>query len=185
MTVNFQYFSGNILSSKPLGNVSLDYFVESIKKPKESIKSVFNEIAKCETEKNWKRKAELKQNNLFFFTPSVIFNDKGRSYNDITEFTGIMVIEFDHVGGDVEAKRDRLFNSLDSVICCFVSPSKNGYKALINIPKVNSVEEYKEYYCGIAHYLEGMKSFDDSNINCSLPLFLSWDSGILYRKNPS
>jgi len=184
LNITFQYFPGKIYETKPLGIISLKQFIDSIKNPKESIKDIFRQIAECEKNEDWKQKAYLKQNKLFYFTPSVMFNGRGRSYSDIVDYNPLMVIEFDHVKGDVIAFRDKIFNNIKSVVCGFVSPSGAGAKFLLKIPKVKSVEEYKEYYYGICHLFENTKTFDSANSNIALPLFLSWDETIRYRENP-
>lgn len=184
LNIKFQYFPGKIYETKPLGEVTLKQFIESIRNPKESIKNIFKQIEECEKNKDWKQKAHLKQNNLFFFTPSVFLNGRGRSYSDIEKFLPLMVVEFDHVTGDVVAFRDKIFENLKSAVCGFISPSGAGVKFLVKIPQVSSVDEYKEYYLGICHLFENTKTFDSSNINPVLPLFLSWDETIRYRENP-
>lgn len=182
--IKFQYFPGRINTIRPLGFLSLKQFIESIRNPKESIKDIFKKIEECDRNKDWEQKAYLKQNNLFYFTPSVIFNGRGRSYEDIISFNPLMVVEFDHVRGDVIKFRDKIFENLKSVICGFISPSGSGVKFLVKIPVVKSVDEYKEYYLGICNLFEETKSFDPSNLNPALPLFLSWDPSIRFRDNP-
>src|SRR5690625_1744049 len=117
LNITFQYFPGKIYETKPLGIISLKQFIDSIKNPKERIKDIFRQIAECEKNEDWKQKAYLKQNKLFYFTPSVMFNGRGRSYSDIVDYNPLMVIEFDHVKGDVIAFRDKIFNNIKSVVC--------------------------------------------------------------------
>ncbi len=184
LDTKIQYFEGKIWKPKPLGEITLRQFIESHKNPKENIKEVFNKIAEAEKKEDWETKGKLKQNNLFYFTPCVFLDGQGRSYCNVIGFSGILVLDFDHIKGDAEKFRDKLFNNLKSVICAYVSPSAKGIKALLHIPKVDSVEEFKEYFYGIAYELEHMDSFDGSGQNPVLPNFLSWDENIRWREDP-
>lgn len=184
LDTKIQYFEGKIWKPKPLGEITLRQFIESHKNPKENIKEVFKKIAEAEKNEDWETKGKLKQNNLFYFTPCVFLDGQGRSYCNVIGFSGILVLDFDHIKGDAEKFRDKLFNNLKSVICAYVSPSAKGIKALLHIPKVDSVEEFKEYFYGIAYELEHMDSFDGSGQNPVLPNFLSWDENIRWREDP-
>lgn len=184
LDTKIQYFEGKIWKPKPLGEITLRQFIESHKNPKDNIKEVFRKIAEAEKKEDWETKGKLKQNNLFYFTPCVSLDGEGRSYCNVIGFSGILVLDFDHIKGDTQKFRDKLFNNLKSVICAYVSPSAKGIKALLRIPKVNSVEEFKEYFYGIAYELEHMDSFDGSGQNPVLPNFLSWDENIRWREDP-
>lgn len=179
-----QYFPGKIWLPEPLGKVTLRQFIESHKNPKEEIKEIFNKIAKAEKEEDWETKGKLKQNNLYYFTPCVNLDGKGRSYDNIESFNGLFVCDFDHITMDADEFRDRLFEKYESIVCAYKSPSSKGVKALVNIPKVSSVEEFKSYFYGMCYVMDGVKSFDESSQNSCLPLFLSWDENIRYRETP-
>lgn len=184
LNTKISYYPGKIWVPTPLGEITLRQFIESHKNPKENIKEVFNKIAEAEKNEDWEIKGKLKQNNLFYFTPCVYLDGQGRSYCNVVGFSGILVLDFDHIKGDAGKFRDKLFNNLKSVVCAYISPSGEGVKALLHIPKVNSVDEFKEYFYGIAYELEHMESFDGSGQNPVLPNFLSWDENIRWRENP-
>jgi len=184
LDTKIDYYPGKIWKCTPLGKVTLRQFVSSVKNPKPKIKTVFNKIAEAEQKEDWETKGKLKQENLFYFTFCVNLDGKGRSYSNIKGFTGLMILDFDHLTTNAESFRDKLFESLKSVVICYVSASKKGVKAIIKIPIVNSTDEFKEYFYGIASKLEHMKSFDPAPQNCVLPNFLSWDEGIRWRENP-
>jgi hypothetical protein len=184
LNTKISYYPGKIWLPTPLGEITLRQFIEAHKNPKDNIKEVFNKIAEAEKNEDWETKGKLKQENLYYFTPCVRLDGKGRSYCNVIGFTGILVLDFDHIKGDAEKFRDKLFDNLKSVICAYVSPSGKGIKGLLHIPKVNSVEEFKEYFYGIAYELEHMDSFDGSGQNPILPNFLSWDENIRWREDP-
>lgn len=180
----FQYYPGKVNIPEPIGYTKLTQFIEAHKNPKPGIRETFNKIADAETSGDMAMKAYLKQNKLFYFSPCVHTNGKGRKYSDITRFTGLTILEFDHIDHSIEF-RDLIFDRMKCVVAAYVSPSKRGVKFLVRIPVVTSVEEYKEYYYGLCYYMERFEGFDYCNQNPILPLFLSWDEGIRYRDNPT
>jgi hypothetical protein len=178
-----QYFPGKIWLPKPLGEISLKQFIDSHKKPRKQIKEIFKQIAEAEKKEDWETKGKLKQNNLFYFTPCVKFNGKSRGYADIESFTGFMVLDFDHLEIGAEEFRDRLFKKYKCIVCTYKSPSSNGVKAIVRIPIVDSVDEFKQYFYAMCMEMAKVKSFDVSCRNPALPLFLSWDENIRYRED--
>lgn len=177
----FQYYPAYVNSTKPIGLVSLDDFVNSIKSPSEKIKDVFRQISEAETAGNMLLKSELKQNNLFYFTPCVLL-DRYRRYTNIYEFNGISVMDFDHIDNAPEFK-NFVFTNCPFIIAAFLSPSKKGVKFLVKIPVVSSTDEFKEYFYGLGQLFEKYRGWDGTPQNCVLPLFLSYDPDILYRHN--
>lgn len=184
LDTKIQFFPGKIWLPKPIGEVTLRQFIESHKNPKPGIKEVFNKIAKAEQKEDWETKGKLKQNNLFYFTPCVNLDGEGRSYSNIESFNNIAVLDFDHIKVDAEKLRDNIFENMPSVICAYVSPSKNGVKCLVKIGSVNTIDDFKSYFFGLAHRFEKFEGFDATGQNSCLPLFLSWDENIRWRENP-
>lgn len=180
MSLYFQFYPAYVNSKKPIGTVTLEEFIKAIKSPSDKIKEVFAQIAEAEKVRDDKRKAELKQENLFYFTPCVYTDGLGRSYSNIGFFTGIAVLDFDHIENAKNFKEFVFFN-YNCVICAFLSPSKKGVKFLVKIPVVKTVEEFKEYYFGLGVEFEKFNGWDGSNQNAILPLFLSYDPELLYR----
>lgn len=180
--ISFQFFPARIYEAKPLGTLTLRQFIESHKEPKESTVEVIEQIKTAAKNNDLKLKDSLKQNNLYSFVPSVILDGNGRSYSNIVGYNPIMLCEFDKIDNAPELKQ-RLFSNLKSVIAAWISPSGRGLKLLIRIPKPTSIENYKEYYCGLAYYLSRYEGFDGVNFNVCLPLFLSYDRDILIRED--
>ena len=175
--MTFQYFSNNVQRPKPIGFVSLDRFIQAHKNPKTNI---FERIAQAELDKDFELKAKLKQENLYYFTPCVHLNN-GRKYTDIVSFTGLMVLDFDHIE-NAEDLKNHLFNEYKFIVACWLSPSKKGIKALVNIPICKDPNEFKEYFAGLSNVMDVYDGFDTTTKNCVLPLFQSIDTNILYRK---
>lgn len=179
--VKFQFYPAFVNSKKPIGEVTLFEFLKANQDPSTKIKRVFRLIAICEKYGNMKRKATLKQNNLFYFTPCVWTDGKGRSYSNILRFTGLLVLDFDHIE-NANAFKYYLFGAFNCIIAGWLSPSKRGCKFLVKIPVVQSVDEFKEYFFGLAVEMEKYKGFDGTGQNSVLPLFLSYDADLLYRE---
>jgi hypothetical protein len=179
--IRFQYYSANIKDSSPLGFVTLDEFFMAIQNPKPHIRETFNKIRQAELDGNGTLKAELKA-KLYSFTPAVII-ESNRKYENIKSFTGLMPLDFDHLDPQmaVELKYE-LKNSFPFIIATWLSASKCGVRALVNIPICSNVEEYKAYFNGIQHLSDIGKiiNFDTAPKNAVLPLFLSHDPDILF-----
>jgi hypothetical protein len=178
--IMFQYYTDNIKLSRVAGWITLNQFIRSIKTPKQHLIDMFNQIAECEARKDMEAKARLKE-RLYYFTPCVHINGK-RQYNSITAWTGLLVLDFDHIDNAIDFK-EYLFNEYDCIVCSFVSPSKKGVKAIVKIPECRSTDEFKSYYFGIGEEMQQYNGFDPSGQNCVLPLFQSWDKDILVREN--
>lgn len=181
-SVSFQFFPAKIWEARPIGELTLSQFLNAHKNPTQQTIDVISKIQEASRNGDLKLKDELKQNNLYSFVPSVKLDGNGRGLVNIVDYNPIMMVEFDKISHAKELK-ERLFNNLKSVIASWISPSGKGLKLLIRIPKPKSVEEYKQYYCGIAYYLSQYEGFDGVNFNIVLPLFLSYDKEILIRQD--
>lgn len=194
-SIYFQYYPARVESKKPLGTVNLFEMLKANSQPNKKTKEVFIKIAEAEVkikenendpEKKkefLQQKAKLKQENLYYFTPCVYSNGQGRKYTDILKFTGLLVLDFDHIENAIEFKYF-LFNKYKCIIAAIISPSKKGVKFIVKIPVVESVEQFKEYFFGIAVEMQKYKGFDGTGQNCILPLFLSYDPDLLFREDP-
>jgi hypothetical protein len=180
--ITFQVYRQPITNIFPKQFISLDQFLEYTRNPPHRIVNVFAQIATAEETGNKELKAELKQTHLLYFTPCVEVNPK-RNYESIVRFTSLLVLDFDHIGNAQEFK-EYLFNQYPAIIAAWLSPSKHGVKALVQIPIVETVEAFKQYYFGIAAEMEQYNGFDPSGQNSVLPLFQSYDPELLYRDDP-
>lgn len=176
----FDYYGANIHNTKSEGQINLQQFLDAHKNPKPEIVEAFQEIEKAAKEGDLKLKDKLKSERLYFFTPTVLTNGQNRNYESIVSFNEVMVAEFDKIDNAEEVKKE-LFERLKCCIACYLSPSKKGVKLLLRIPPVNSVESYKEYFYGLAYYLDRYTGFDPVNRVPTQPLFLSYDRNILIR----
>ena len=186
--IKFQYYNKGVAdehSSSPLGWVTLGRFIEKTKNPPQHIKDVIAQIHQAAVEGKKQLKSELKKNYLYPVTPCVHIRER-RRYDNIISFTGLVVLDFDKLPGDhyTTEFKQFLFDEFKPIIACWLSPSKLGVKALIRIPVVKTVDEYKAYFYGIGVEMEQFNGWDGANQNPVLPLFQSYDPDMLIRENP-
>lgn len=180
--ITFNYYAADITKSMPLGEVTLDRFLSTIKFPRKPTKEIFERIRAAEEAGDMKLKGELKT-KLYSFTPCV-FVEGSRKYDNIKHWTSLMVLDFDHLDAEY-AKRWKLalFNEYKCIIAAWLSASHHGVRALVKIPVVHNVAEFKELFHGIQLELEKYKGWDKAPQNCILPCFLSYDPEMLQREN--
>jgi len=181
--MKFQYYPSHVNSVKPLGYLTLEQFIRATRKPKNNIIEVFKAIAKAEADGNKELKAKLKQSNLYYFTPAVHV-DGYRRYDNITSWTGLAVLDFDHIDNAADFK-EYFFLNYSWIIAAWLSPSKRGVKALAHIPVSHSTDEFKDRFNALSDEVGIFEGFDDSSKNCVLPLFQSYDPELLHRDNYS
>ena len=180
-TFTFNYYPSLITASYPLGDITLDRLLCAIKYPKKNIADIFTKIQQAEEAGDMKMKNELKT-RLYSFTPCVYVKGN-RRYSNIVRWTGLAVIDFDHLPSveyAIEFKQE-LFKEHKFLIAAWVSPSRHGVKAIAKIPIVHSVDEFKEYFNAIHNEFSQLQGWDKAPQNCILPLFLSYDKDLLQR----
>lgn len=177
----FQYYPNDINSSHPAGWVTIEQFIQANINPKPGVIKLFDAIQQASEAGDKDEKARLKE-KLYSFTPCVNVS-VSRKYADITAFTGLMVLDFDKIDNALDFK-EFLFNEYRFIYVCWISPSKKGVKALVQIPVVTSTDEFKSYYYGISEEMEQYNGFDSTGQNCVLPLFQSLDREMLVNPFP-
>lgn len=97
-----------------------------------------------------------------------------RNDNDIQEASGLMITDYDHLPED-DYKRiwDKLKNNKHTVML-FRSPSGDGIKAVVSIPK-SSKDDYRKRFKTYADYIDESEYFDIKNSNISRLCFVSYD----------
>lgn len=177
------YFQGNIRFTKCEGTVSLKRFIDAHKNPTKRTLDIINKISIANENKDNKLKRELKQ-LLYTFTPSVLFKvGVKRNYENISEWTGLMQLDFDKIEDSETASelKHLLFKTYPQIVCCWISPSGVGVKALMRIKVPQDSVEYKAMHLAVEKEMEQYCYFDVATKNAVLPLFLGRDYDILYR----
>ena len=190
----FQSYSGNIYDCTPKKLISREEFIRQQSDPR--LVSLFDKIAAADKAGNEKLKGELKK-TLKKYTPSVVIGNyqKGKSnypnkvwkdYAHIIHFTGMIVLDFDHlreINVDAQKLKKALFHEYKSCIASWISPSKNGVKALFSISdNIHSVEEFKSHYRALEQEFKGI-GLDESCKSPILFVFQTYDPYILFRDN--
>lgn len=140
-----------------------------------------DKILKIRKMKDCEAKKQLK-NSLI----AILFNGtfSQRNDNSLIEHSGLCILDFDNYESE-EAKqqeREKLMQC-EFVFAVFESPSGNGLKALIKIPKCDK-ETHKRYFKSFGEYIDS-DYFDFKNSNVSRVCFESYDPNIYINGNCS
>ena len=200
MSFKFQYYGTKVNDITPKGFVTLQEFAEL--QMATNTKQLFEKIALAEATGNMQLKAKLKQENLRAYTPCVIIGDykpgvkdyapkdhwkenvQWKDYAHIQDFTGLAVLDFDHLKEQNISAADlknELFSQYNCIILAWVSPSQNGVKAIVSIPKVKTVAEFQQYHAGLAEEFSVIPGWDNTTKNPTLSLFQSYDEDLCFR----
>lgn len=183
LKTKFQYYSGNIFDSIPKGTLSLSQFIAKTKKPKQHTIDLLKNI-RTTTSKAARDKLKTQ---LPSFTPSAFVTPgTSRKYDNIDHFTGLLMLDFDNLPNANYAKefKKALFNEFAYIQATWLSSSGLGVRGIVNIPVVETVEQFKLHYAAIQKELEQYKGFDTATKNAILPMFYSYDPNILHRDTP-
>lgn len=181
LETKFSYFPANIEIVKPVGDITLYDYLKAIKNPKQETVDIFKEIEEAALAGNKKRKDELKA-KLYYFLPCVTTDGGGRSYSNITGFTGLMIADIDNLEPEFAVDlKEYLFYKYPYVIAAFLSASKKGVKLLINIPVAKDIDEFKSYFYGLMDEWQKYKGMDFTPKNAVLANYLTYDNDLLYR----
>lgn len=115
--------------------------------------------------------------------PSICFCGKftKRSDTAIIEHSGLVCLDFDKYESDDILLKDKEKIILDEyTYSCFISPSGNGLKVLVKIPK--DVINHKKYFSALKNYYNN-SHFDDTSSNLSRACFESYDENIYVNEN--
>ena len=182
MNPTFQYYRANIKAVNPIGVITLDRLFKAIQNPKPEMLEVYNRIKQAEKDGNMSLKADLKT-HLYAVTPSV-YVIRGRRYSDIDHFTGLMVLDFDHLASQTYAEefRDHLFKEHPYIVGAWLSASRLGIRAFVKIPICQSVEDFKSYFFGLANeVMDSYTGHDRQLQNAVQAMFVSHDANIKFR----
>lgn len=149
-----------------------------IRQPKESTVNLIEEIRH---EADSKKRSALKKK-----LACILFSGKftSRKDNAIQEHSGYTVVDLDHVP-DVDSLKQKL-KLIPYVKSAFVSPSGDGVKVVVRIPK--SIQYHRENYSAMLSDLQkalslGEEYFDSTSKNESRICFTSYDPDIYIASN--
>jgi len=136
-------------------------------------------ILKIRTMPESEEKKQLK-NSLI----SILFNGTFSTRNDnaLIEHSGLCILDFDkYESEDKKEKERKRLMKCEFVFSVFESPSGNGLKALIRIPKCDK-ENHKRYFKAFGDYFKS-DYFDFKNSNVSRVCFESYDPDVYINEN--
>jgi hypothetical protein len=134
--------------------------------------SLKNEINELRVETSKVKKDELKKS-----LSAVTFGGEftTRSKAGLKESSGFMIIDFDKLDNPIEFRENLKLN--DYIYSAWISPSGNGVKALVKIPKVVNSDQYTSYYIAFIDALNE-ESTDASGKDISRLCFESYDADL-------
>ena len=113
--------------------------------------------------------------------PVVMYSGKfsGRKDEDLTEHSGVIVLDFDHI--DVANSKNALATD-DYILSCWVSPSGDGLKALV---KIAQPRKHRDHFRAIASYMDRQYGLevDSTGQNESRLCFESYDPEIIINED--
>jgi len=183
LDTKIDYYEANVYKPNPIGECTLGDMLNAIKNPNQKMLSLFKQIEEASTKGDKALKSKLKT-QTYYFTPNVRFNSGSRRYENISSFLGTAILDFDNLSPEtaIELKK-YLFDTYPFIIASYLSVSKRGLKCLVRIPVVNSVDEFKALFYGLAIKFQYIKGFDGSAQSPVLPCYLTYDEDILIRED--
>jgi transcriptional regulator NrdR family protein len=119
------------------------------------------------------------RNSLKKKLPAIIFSGefRERHKNGLISHSGLMITDFDNFpNNDVYDDIFKQITSNKHTVLAFESPSGNGIKAVIRIPKCNK-DDHEKYFKAFKKEFQ-YKYFDESNCDISRVCFESYDPNI-------
>lgn len=126
---------------------------------------------------------KVKKKNLKESLPSIVYGGtfKTRTTDNLVEHSGLMCVDFDDfdltaVDGDPRKTEDyKKLKSCPEVLFIFVSPSGDGCKGVVRIPKCNTAAEHSLYFKAFSLYNSFTKAWDKSTCDVTRVCFESYD----------
>jgi len=115
--------------------------------------------------------------------PCILFAGKfsERNAKSLIEHSGLSVIDFDKIPSEEMGIMFETICSNPHVVLCFKSPSRNGFKAVIKIPKCDK-DLHVRYFKGFQHKYN-FEYFDIKNCNVDRVCFESYDPNLYFNEN--
>ena len=135
-------------------------------------------ILKVRDEKDKEKRNFIKQS-----LPAICFSGEFSNRNDksILKHSGLICLDFDgfKTNKDLESARTKLTKDKYSY-AVFTSPSGNGLKVLVKIPK--DIVNHTQYFLSLQDYYK-MEEFDSTCKNISRVCYESYDSKLYINKD--
>ena len=159
----------NIKSVSPLKTISVFKVLDEIKQGK--YQSLISDVRLYLHDDNKRAKEKMK-------LPYVTFGGKfeTRSNSKLVESSGIATLDFDHVQNLKDLRKN--IDTEPYTMASFISPSGDGLKVLVKIPKVDTDKHYKEFYIELQNYYNQYHETDKATKDISRATYLSYDPNL-------
>jgi len=159
----------NIKSVSPLKTISVFKVLDEIKQGK--YQSLISDVRLYLHDDNKRAKEKMK-------LPYVTFGGKfeTRSNSKLIESSGIATLDFDHVENLKDLRKN--IDTDPYTMASFISPSGDGLKVLVKIPKVDNDKHYKEFYIELQNYYNQYHETDKATKDISRATYLSYDPNL-------
>jgi hypothetical protein len=147
--------------------VSLEQVVERIRNGKS--KAIVDQIRNAKTKEE---RDELKKQSVVILFAGVFTHRNSKS---LKEHSGLMVVDYDKCPDTIWEE----IISIPSVVLAFRSPSGDGYKAVVKIPK-SSIEDHSKRFEAFSHCYPSIY-FDIKNKDVSRACFESYDPNLYFN----
>lgn len=173
-----------IRATEPYKSQSIKSILSSIANPSPKDLKLLNSARKCAEVGDLEGKKQFKKGLTNYTFSSNI--SQGRKKENITSFTGLIALDFDGLQSKNRAEELKQFLiKTNYILATWLSPSALGVRALIRIPIVEDVKEFKSYFNAISNYFTELKLgsiFDNAPNNPVLVLYTSLDKKVLTNK---
>lgn len=157
--------------STPIEVKNLSMIIDEIQNGK--FKTEVEEIRQLYKTEN-KTEADNKKKKLLGFTPSATFKTVRKAHLS-DSYTGFIILDLDKLSASELERVNKMARVCDYTYCCFISPSGNGLKILVQVD--SELEHHTIAYNQIADYYEQALEIelDRSGKDVSRLCFYSYD----------
>lgn len=163
----------NAKTTTPLKNTSVFKVLESIKS--DSFKNTIAKI-RVETDKKVRDSLKVKLPLATFCGTFTV-----RNHKEMIASAGLACMDYDHVP-NLDELKDKVNND-PFTFSSFISPSGDGLKVLVRIPKVNNDDDYKDYYYSLQDHFNKYGETDPATKSIANACFLSYDPELYINDN--
>lgn len=168
--MTFSLYENGIKNVFPSKTITILQFLEMLKLDNPLIEKI----------RLYKKKSQrdLLKQKLSYVTFAGTFVKRGKKH--LIKGSGYATFDLDGVDNLFKLKEQIIKNEYTHL--CFTSPSGNGLKFLVKIPKIESDEEYKKYWISISKYYN-LPENDEANKDVSRACYLSVDKDFYFNSS--
>jgi len=166
-------FTNGIKSTTPSDQITPEQFVNLIKSTRYK---PFIDRIQAQTDKAERNKLKVK---LDYVTPGGTFST--RSNDNLLEHSGFLHLDIDNIPKAKLKSTKKAIISSEFTHIAHLSPSGNGFKVWVKIPKVKDDNTYKSFYEAVMKEYNLPNNIDAKTKDISRACFVSYDPEIYYN----